>query len=188
MLGNPPAPVQVLYLGISGVLHPSRTLYEATTGRLPEEDGHREYEAAPVVEQLLKEWPNARVILTSNLPWRDGLSSVLFNLGPSLASKVLGFTYADLTAKARLGPRSHPLGKADYWRLTKAEIIRLHAEWMKPSAWVAVDDETLMWSEYERRQHFVQVDGCKGLLFPLAQDSLLTKLQGNFGEPERQTG
>lgn len=184
MQDDHPSPLLAIYLGIAGVFHPSRSLYESVFGRSPEEDGHSEYEAAPVVQQLLKDWPSARIILTSTLPWRDGLSSVLFNLGPEVASRVLGFTYADLTAKAQLGPRDQPLGNADYWRHVKAEIVRLHVGWAKPAAWIAVDDETLLWSEEERRQHFVQVDGLKGLLDPVAQDQLLTKLAGNFGPPQ----
>jgi hypothetical protein len=183
MLGGLPSPLQVVYAGLSGVVHPSRTLYQSLLNRAPEADGHKEYEAAPVLASALGRWPNARIILTSTLPWKHGLFSVLTDLGPELASRVLGFTYADLTAKARLGPRGLPLGNADYWRHTKSEIVRLHVGWLRPDAWIAVDDDTLLWTEEERRQHFVQVDGHKGLLDPAAQDRLLTKLHGNFGDP-----
>lgn len=183
MLAEPPAPLHVVYLGVAGVLHPSRTLYQSLVECLPEQDGHRDYEATSVLAAALRAWPEARIVLTSTLPWQEGLTSVLLNLGPEVASRVLGFTYADLTAKARLGPRGQPLGNADYWRHTKAEIVRLHVGWMRPDAWIAVDDETLLWTEEERRQHFVQVDGLKGLLDPVAQDQLLTKLAGNFGPP-----
>ena len=176
-------PSQVVYLGISGVLCPSRSPNDAVVEALPPFNRHKEYEATHVLARALEGWPNARIVLTSTLPWRYGLFSVLSNLGPEVGTKVLGFTYADLTAKARLGPRGLPLGNADYWRHTKAEIVRLHVGWMLPDAWIAVDDDTLLWSEEERRQHFVHVDGRKGLLDPVAQDRLLTKLQGNFGEP-----
>ena len=188
MLGPLPSPLHVVYLGISGVLHPSRTLCQALMECLPEQDGHEEYEATPILAQALRAWPNARIVLTSTLPWKEGLFSVLTDLGPEVASRVLGFTYADLTAKAQLGPRGQPLGNADYWRYSKAEIVRLHVGWMRPDAWIAVDDDTLLWTEAEHRQHFVQVDGRKGLLDPVAQDRLQTKLQGNFGGPQRQAG
>jgi hypothetical protein len=171
----------LLYLGISGVMHPSRSLYESVHGRPPEDDGHAEYEAAPVLTQMLRGWPHIRIVLTSTLPWQQGFFEVATNLGTELACRVLGFTFADLTAKAPLGPRGQPLGSADYWRLTKAEIVRLHVGWWQPHAWVAVDDETLNWSAAEHTQQFAQVDGLKGLLDPAAQDRLLTKLQGNFG-------
>jgi len=178
--------LQLVYLGLSGVVHPSRTLYKALVECLPEEHGHEEYEAAPILAQALSGWPNARIVLTSTLPWKEGLFSVLTGLGPEVARRVLGFTYADLTAKAKLGPRGQPLGNADYWRHTKAEIVRLHVAWMRPDAWIAVDDDTLLWTDAEHRQHFVEVDGRRGLLDPLAQDRLITKLWGNFGEPQRR--
>jgi len=186
MFGGLSSPLHVVYLGISGVLHPSRALYQALVECLPVDDGHREYEATPVLAQALRAWPNARIVLTSTIPWKEGLSSVLFNLGPEIASRVLGFTYADLTSKAQLGPRGLPLGNADYWRHTKAEIVRLHAGWLRPAAWIAVDDDALLWTEEERRQHFVHVDGLKGLLDPAAQDQLLTKLVGNFGPAQQR--
>lgn len=176
--------MKVVYLGISGVLHPSQSLYELLEGRSPWEAGHQPYEAVPVLEHMLRGWPEARVVLTSTQPWSKGLWAVLRELRPALACRVLGFTYADLTAKLRRGPRQRPLSDEDYWRLNKSEIVRLHVEWLKPTAWVVVDDETILWTEREREQHLVAVDGCKGLLDPAAQDRLMTVLAGNFGSPK----
>lgn len=183
MQNSPVEPLNVIYLGISGVLHPSRSLYELVEGRSPEDDGHRPYEAVPVLETLLRGWPDARIVLTSTQPWSKGLSAVLDELGPALASRVLGFTYEDLTTKLRRGRRQLPLSSEDYWRLNKSDIVRLHVEWLKPAAWVAVDDDTILWTEQERQQHFVEVDGCKGLLDPAGQDRLVTVLRGNFEPP-----
>ena len=76
-----------------------------------------------------------------------------------------------------------PLGDADYWRHMKSEIVRLHVEWLKPAAWIAVDDETILWTDNEREQHLVAVNGRNGLLDPVAQDRLVTVLTGNFGLP-----
>lgn len=175
--------MQVLYLGISGVCHPSASTYELVEGRSPWADGHSEYEAVPWLTQTLERWPDVRIVLTSTQPWAKGLWAVLVALGPALASRVLGFTYADLTTKLRRGRRQLPLSDADYWRHNKSEIVRLHVLWLQPSAWVAVDDETILWTTEESEQHLVAVDGCKGLLDPAAQDRLLTVLEGNFGPP-----
>lgn len=184
MRNSPAEPPNVIYLGISGVLHPSRSLYELVEGRSPEDDGHRPYEAVSVLERLLRGWPDARIVLTSTQPWSKGLPAVLGELGPELAAKVLGFTYEDLTTKLRRGRRQLPLSSEDYWRLNKSEIVRLHVELTKPAAWVAVDDDTILWTASERQQHLVEVDGCKGLLHDLvAQDRLMTVLEGNFGAP-----
>jgi len=173
--------LKVVYLGISGVLHPSRSLYELLHGKVPEDDGHFLYEATPVLERALAPWPEARIVLTSTQPWANGLSTVLRELGPSLAARVTGFTYEDLTTKLRRGRRQLPLSNEDYWRCVKSDIVRLHVEWLQPGAWVAIDDETILWTDFERAQHFVAVDGDKGLLDPAAQDRLVTVLSGNFG-------
>lgn len=171
---------EVVYLGISGVLHPSKSLYELLSGHSPADDGHQEYEAVPALEQVLAGWPDARIVLTSTQPWAKGLAPVLQRLG-GLAPRVLGYTYHDLTTKLRHGPRQLPLSNEDYWRLNKSDIVRLHASWMRPRAWVAVDDETILWTAEEWRDHLVAVDGCRGLLDPTAQDRLITVLTGQFG-------
>lgn len=178
-----PAPLQVLYLGVSGVLHPSESLYLLLHGRASSADGHRPYEAVPLLERVLAGWPEVRIVLTSTQPWAKGLEPVLRELGPTLAPRVLGYTYEDLTTRLRFGRRQLPLSNEDYWRCVKSDLVRLHVEWLRPSAWIAVDDETILWSDLERAQHLVAVDGDKGLLDPTAQDRLLTVMTGNFGPP-----
>lgn len=175
------SPLHVVYLGINGVLHPSRSTYELVMGHMPEADGHRLYEAVPMLEHHLSQWKTARIVLTSAQTWARGLSAVKGELGPFLASRVLSDSYTDLTTKVPCGPRQMPIGNADYWRLLKAEIVRLHVEWLRPTAWIAVDDETLFWSPAERALHLVAVDPCKGLLDRTAQDRLATAMAGQFG-------
>ena len=99
------APLRVVYLGISGVLHPSSSTYMWVHGRDPFEDRHCPYESARVLEQLLEGWPEVRIVLTSTRPWRYGLPAVLAELGPALASRVLGYTFKDLTEHAKVGER-----------------------------------------------------------------------------------
>jgi hypothetical protein len=181
--GEAAAGLHVVYLGISGVLHPSRSLYELVEGRNPWDAGHRPYEAVPVLEHILQGWPACRVVLTSTQPWSKGLPTVLECLGPALAQRVVGFTFEDLTTKLRLGRRQKPLSEEDYWRLPKSEIVRLHAGWLAPTAWVAIDDETIAWTEHEAVHQLVAVDGCKGLLDPTAQALLRSLLTEAFGSP-----
>ncbi len=172
--------MNVIYLGISGVLHPSTSTYELVMRRSPEADGHRQYEAVPVLEHLLSGYPGVRIVLTSTQPKVKGLPAVLNELGPGLASRVVGHTFEDLTTKLRRGRRQRPLSSEDYWRLSKAEIVRLHVGWLRPTAWIAVEDEAILWTQVERQQHLVSVDGCKGLLDLAAQDRLVTVLAGNL--------
>lgn len=178
----------LLYLGISGVLHPSASLYSLVFGRDPWEDGHQRYECVPVLEAVLKPWPQVKIVLTSTLPWRYGLDSVLQNLGPLLAERVVGHTYADLTTKATrtvvtLSGRTRNFGysKEAYWRMDKAQVVQAHVDWCSPERWVAVDDEDGWWPYEVRRDRLVLTDGCDGLKTSDIQDRLHTVLLGNFG-------
>lgn len=180
--------MQVLYLGISGTLHPSATTYQLVVGRSPWEDGHNEYEAVPWLEQAMHGWPEVRIILTSTQPWRRGLPAVLVRLG-SLASRVDGFTFYDLTTKPlrRVHTRGGatrwcPYSSEDYWRMNKSDIVCAHVDWLKPTTWLAVDDEGILWPS-ALANHVCIVDGCKGLVHPAEQDRLLTYLNVNFGRP-----
>lgn len=183
--------MQVLYLGISGTLHPSESTYQLVEGRSPWSDGHLPYEAAPWLAQALEGWRSVRLVLTSTQPWSKGLPAVLEMLGPALASRVVGFTYEDLTTQPvhRIRTRSgsevdRPYNGEDYWRMNKSAIVAAHVAWLKPQAWVAVDDEDILWPQ-ELRSHVCIVDGCRGLGHPEEQDRLLTCLAMTFGTGRR---
>lgn len=171
---------QVLYLGISGVLHPSAWLYCSTHGRSPWSCGHRLYEGVPLLLQALEPYPDVKIVLTSTQPWARGLPSVIQSLGSALGRRVLGFTFEDLTFKVRRGRRQLPMSNEDYWRHNKAEIVRIHREWMRPDAWVAVDDDSLLWTEDEMADHVVLTDGCSGLQSVVVQQRLFDVLADNF--------
>jgi len=180
--------MRVLYLGISGTLHPSSTTYELVVGGSPWEKGHAEYEAVPWLDRTLHQWPDVRIVLTSTQPWRRGLQAVLSLLGP-LAARVDGFTFDDLTTKpvrrvvARSGTsRQCAFSSEGYWRMNKSDIVSAHLNWLRPDAWVAVDDEDILWPP-GMAKHVCIVDGCQGLVHPTEQDRLLTCLYVNFSRP-----
>lgn len=173
---------QIVYLCISGVLHPSRMLYELLHERTPEEDGHRRYEAVDALNSALSGWPKAKIILSSPQPWVRGLEEVLQHLGP-LASRVDGYTFEDLTTKIPFGKRRHPISSEDYWRLSKGSVVLRHVSWLTPARWIALDDDADGWPDDIAEQHLVLTQVDKGLLAPESMDRLLTVLQGNFGPP-----
>jgi hypothetical protein len=174
--------MDVLYLGLAGVLHPCATLYKLLRDRSPWADGeHCEYEGLPVLERALEGWPAVRIVLTSTEPWSKGLQPVLQRLG-RLAERVIGYTFEDLTTFAQV-PGQRPMSELAYWALRKSEVVRAHRAWLKPSAWAAIDDEDILWTANERRHHLVVTDGCEGLCEPAAQARLMAVLLGNFGLP-----
>ncbi len=178
--------MRALLLGISGVLHPSASLYELVHGRSPWDDGHCKYEAVPWLSSALTPWPDVRIVLTSTQPRTYGLPAVLEHMG-TLAERVIGFTYEDLTTRVtrqvrtRSGTtRSVGYSNEDYWRMNKADIVKTYVEWLQPRAWVAVDDEDILWPRKFADQVCI-VDGCEGLKHPAEQDRLLTYLAASFG-------
>jgi HAD domain in Swiss Army Knife RNA repair proteins len=171
----------VVYLGISGVLHPSWSFYRYVYGREAEQDGHRKYQSVNALDEALNGWPAARIVLTSTQPWSRGLEAVLEQLGP-LAHRVEGFTFEDLTKKVPADRLGRCISEMDYWRLVKSQIVRRHVEWLKPVGWVAVDDEDIGWAEDEL-PHVVVTSGSRGLADPEAIDRLYAALEHSFGHP-----
>jgi hypothetical protein len=182
--------MRVLYLGLSGVTHPSATTYQLVHGKNPWSNGHTEYEAVPWLAQTLACWLDVRIVLTSTQPWKHGLPALLQRM-PPLAGRVIGFTFEDLTTQPMRQTRTRsgasrwsPFSSEDYWRMSKGDIVAAHVNWLRPEAWVAVDDEDILWPP-EHAVHVCVVDGCEGLKHPSEQDKLLTCLQMNFGPAVR---
>lgn len=170
-----------LYLGLSGVLHPSRTTFRLVHGREPEEFGHAEFEGTGCLEDLLEPWPYAHILLTSTLPAIHGVDAVLQKLGPSIARQVVGTLFEDLTTKMLRGRRARPMSVEDYWRCNTSELVRTHVHWSKPDAWIAINDDSVLWTVEEREHHFVDVDGGLGLMHDLAaQSRMWLLLDENF--------
>lgn len=186
--GDDIVPAHIVYLGISGVLHPSQTTYKLVRGRSPWDDGHVQYEGVPILATALEPYPAVRIVLTSTQPWAHGLASVLEQLG-ALAARVDGLTYEDLTQRAkrvvctRSGTtRTIGYSNEDYWRMNKSHIVAAHVEWLRPSVWVVIDDDGILWPDDATQDRLVLTDGCTGLMSAAMQDRLLTVLLGNFGQ------
>lgn len=176
-----------VYLGLSGVVHPSESTYRLLRGRSPWSDGHAKYESVGVLEQALLPWPDARIVLTSTQPWAYGLPVVLESLGPTLATRVDGYTYQDLTEKVPRSPiqpggptREGTMSDEDYWRMNKSGIVASHVSWRRPRSWVVLDDENIAWADDVRRNQLVLTEPCSGLLDPHAVARLVQVLRMNF--------
>ena len=163
----------ILFLGISGVLHPSASTYRLARGVEPWGDGHSRYEGVQVLERALAPYRHVRIVLTSTQPWKHGLGAVIAELGPLLGERVDGFAFDMLTNRGTLS--------ADhYWRLDKSGIVALSVARLRPQAWVAIDDEGMRWPFEVRENQLVRTDGCEGLLTAETEDRLHTVLAANF--------
>lgn len=183
----PEASHSTVYMCTSGVLHPSESTYELLRGRSPWEDGHAKYESAPVLEAALAVWPDVRLVLTTPEPKEYWLQSVLRGVGPSLAARVVGFSFEDLTTKIKREVRTRSgtarlvgYSSQDYWRMSNAEIVATHVAWSRPQRWMVIDSEDILWPLQVRRDRLVLTDGCVGLRDAQTQDRLLTVMHMNF--------
>lgn len=177
-----------LYLGLSGVIHPSESTYELVMNRSPWADGHVEYEGVAVLAEALENWPAVRIVLTSTLPAAHGLPAVLERLGVELSRRVAGFTFEDLTTRVSRHVRTRGgaakdvgISSEDYWRMSKADIVAVHVAWSRPAQWVVIDDEDILWSPDVRANKLVLTDGCVGLQGEPSQRRLMAVLEQNFG-------
>lgn len=173
---------QLIYLGISGTLHPANYLFEIINDMpLP---GERKFEAVPVLIQGLRDWPDAKIVLTSTMPWRWSLDEVLEWIGPELASRVVGYTHEDLTTQVRKGKLQRLVTNEDYWRMGRSTVVYDHVKWFKPQHWVVIDHhDEHRWGP-EMHDHVLQVDGRVGLRHDTdAQEQMRDVLERNFGPP-----
>lgn len=178
-------PNPILYLGISGVLHPSESIYRVLFGRDPWKDGHTKYESLGFLAGALAAYPALRIVLTSTVPWKYGLPQTLAWLG-DIGDRVIAFTYEDLTTKVPATKSSKPMSDNDYWRLDKSSIVRSHVAWLKPPAWIVIDDEDILWDDDTRENRLVLTPGHCGLADLPTLDRLVEVMWKNFGRPTHE--
>lgn len=185
-------PLDVVHLGVSGVLHPSVSTYHRTMRQSPWENGRSRYESAPILERALSHWPHVRIVLTSTLPRRHRFHEVLKDIGPFLANRVIGYTFKDLTEKARVLDvggagviRPRRFSERDYRHMSKAEVVATHVLWLRPNRWMVIDDDPdVVWPEGVTHEQLVLTDPCRGLQEKAAEHRLLMLLMNNFGDPD----
>ncbi|MFG6459801.1 NIF family HAD-type phosphatase [Roseateles sp. BYS96W] len=175
--------IDVLYLGIGGVLHPRESMYRWTRGRASSEDGHEPYECIPLLTDLLNGWPGVRIVLTSIRPQEHRLPVILEALGPGLAPRVIGNTFEDLTSKARFGQLQRHVSDLDYVRMSNALVVEKHLAWLRPRAWVGVDAEARGWTDSELACNVVITPPLSGLIDAEAAAKLAGLLAHQFGPP-----
>ncbi|WP_158408345.1 HAD domain-containing protein [Cupriavidus basilensis] len=81
-----------LYLNTDGVLHPRPVTFES--GRTPHlrSPGHRLFENAERLEELLLPYPDTRIVLHSWWPFFIGYQHAVQHLPPALRARVVGST------------------------------------------------------------------------------------------------
>lgn len=178
--------MQVVYLDVSHVLHPSVSTYVLVHGKSPWRDGHTKYEHLAVVEGLLEPYPDVRIVLSDWTPVVHETGQVVERLG-TLAKRVVGSLYNDMTTKVRRvvplrsgGEREIGYSPDDFRRMSRAQAVRAHAAWSKLQGWVAVTSDYFDWTPEERAKHVVITDMLDALGTSAAQRAFSAALAANF--------
>mgnify|MGYP000866005943 CR=1 FL=1 len=159
----------ILYLDFDGVLHP------ADVRVLPADRHPRVYvrgqptdrplfEHLPLLEQLLKPYPQLRIILATSWVREFGYEYALEQLTSSLRERVIGAT-------------PNPA-------LARYYCIQIDAEERGVTKWLALDDDLNMWPESEMARVVAPTDRLLGLAQPGIEEQLsaaLVRLCGGNG-------
>jgi len=160
--------MDVVYLDLDGVLHPSSVWYEPTT-RQPHlrAPGHELFESLPAFEAAIAPYKEIKVVLSTDWVFRFGYARTRDILPHTLRSRVIGATYDPTDPDAWRFPR-----------LMRYDAIAKDARRRRPR-WLAVDDDALGWPESEL-DALVFVPGRLGLACPDAQARLHAALAARF--------
>lgn len=151
----------ILYLDFDGVLHPADV-------RVLPADGHPRvyvrghptdrplFEHLPLLEQLLKPYPQLRIILATSWVREFGYEYALEKLTPSLQERVIGATLYPAPAR--------------YY------CIQIDAEERGLTRWLALDDDLNMWPEAELCKVVAPTDRSLGLAQPGIAEQLSAAL------------
>ncbi|MFG6728525.1 HAD domain-containing protein [Burkholderia pseudomallei] len=155
----------VLYLDIDGVLNPESVYRSRKAGPwIFGAPGHRLFEHADLLADLLEPYPHVRIVLsTSWVRVYRSVRKVARKLPPRLRSRVVGATY-----HSRMDPAEFvaaPRGM-QVW----ADVLR-----RKPTDWLALDDDYLHWPAW-CRDNLVRTDPMLGISEPGVLAELQTKL------------
>lgn len=156
----------ILYLDFDGVLHP------ADVRVLPADRHPRVYvrgqptdrplfEHLPLLEQLLKPYPQLRMILATSWVREFGYEYALEQLTSSLRERVIGAT--------------------PFPALARYYCIQIDAEERGVTKWLALDDDLNMWPESEMARVVAPTDRLLGLAQPGIAEQLSAALVGLCG-------
>jgi hypothetical protein len=168
----------VLYLDFDGVLHhedvrrrKKRGVYfgaDATAHGKHHGHDHTLHEHAPLLSELLAPYPQVRIVLSTTWTQWRGYEHARRRLPPELAERCIGSTYHSRMNLERF--RALPRGQQ-----ICADVAR-----RQPSAWLALDDDSVGWPEW-CRDKLIRTDDALGIGAPHVREELANKFAATFG-------
>jgi hypothetical protein len=129
----------VLYLDFDGVLHDDEIYWSPKRGIYGKTPGRTLFEWAPLLEDILKPYPEVRIVLSTSWVRVKSFNYAKYKLPASLQSRVIGATYH------RRQMVSHEFAATPRGRQVYADVLR-----RSPGFWMAIDDDPDGWPDQFR--------------------------------------
>jgi hypothetical protein len=161
----------VLYLDLDGVVQHEAVLYHPKRGiyMSPIQTGRVLFEWIPILEGILRPYPDVALVLSSTWCIRPGYAKTLERLPSSLGSRFIGGTYH------RRIHGADPASLSVFRDTARGLQVWEDVQRRKPRQWLALDDDVSDWPHWAR-EHLVACDGTTGLSDFNVQAELATKL------------
>lgn len=153
----------VLYLDFDGVLHHEDVWWHPRRGVYIKTPGNQLFEHVPLLEEVLGEFPEAKIVLSTSWVRYQRFSGSAKRLGPFLRERVIGATFH--TRMNRTGFEGLPRG---------IQVLNDVAR-RRPLHWVALDDDVENWVP-EYKGFLIACDKVLGISAPGVLDELRQRL------------
>lgn len=153
----------VLYLDFDGVLHHEDVWWHPRRGVYVNTPGYQLFEHVPLLEEVLAEFPEVKIVLSTSWVRYQRFSGSAKRLSPFLRERVIGATFH--TRMSRSGFENLPRG---------IQVLNDVAR-RRPRHWVALDDDVENWVP-EYRDFLIPCDKVLGISAPGVLDALRQRL------------
>lgn len=162
--------LRVVYLDFDGVLHPDAAFRTRNGIELLHHPGHSLFEHAPLLDDVLKPYPDVKIVLSTS--WQlleGGYEHAKSRLSAGLQTRCIGGTYNRRNTR-----------KAWFESMSRPDQVVLDVRKRKPAKWIAVDDWPGEWPTWAW-QNVVRADPVLGIADITVLEDLKSKLQREFG-------
>ena len=144
----------ILYLDFDGVLHHENVRWNSRVGAyLSAPEGYVLFQHAELLEELLKPYPEVRIVLSTSWVRVYGCTKAAKNLRPSLRARVVGATFHS------------QMNEELFTSMPRGKQVCADVERRKPRDWLALDDDYLHWPEW-CLDKYIRTDEHEGISEP----------------------
>lgn len=155
---------KICYLDFDGVTHFAPVYWNSERGMHFDEPGHIFFEWTPVLESLLSQFPEVKIVLSTAWVRAQGLDFAKSMLPLSLQARVIGATFDNRYTQ-----------KLDFDLMPRGQQVCGDVVRRRPSNWFAIDNDDQGWP-HVCRSRLIKTDDSRGLSDPMVQSAILKTL------------